>query len=163
MKIINILSKKNYDIIKWTYAFFLNIDFLIFSQSEKIKLLKFFAQHSLVTLDNIQYFLNDSDQCDILLMSYYMTATFVDDFKCFDAILNSLFQCTTSRSYNWYCYVIRFLVFCILNRINLKKYEQNIKEMIEDLIESNDPIMIDSISIILAYFDGIPLIKYINS
>ena len=160
--LIEVLHDKRFELIKWTYPYFLNLEINDFNQEEKYKLLIFYSKHSLISKQNIRFFVNISCECDILLIDYY-TRDFKKPFilreiHCIHILLKSFFlQCIHLNPIEWKIQVIQFMVICIFMHISLKEFEKEINEMIETLIEIDIPIIVDSISIILAHLSGINL------
>ena len=164
IKLIEILNFKGYDLISWVYSYFFNISIeeLKLNQNEKQKLLIFYIHHSLITTNNISCFLHISDECDMLLMEYYIASLNVENnYKCIQTLLESLFdQYEPTKPYNWMCDTIKFMVYCITIGIHLKQYKDEIFEIILSFLECDDPVIIDSISIILSYLDDFPILSY---
>ena len=164
INLIDILYCKHFVLINWVYPYFLNETIMGYSYNneEKIKLLAFFAEHSLISIQNIHYFLNVSSDCDVLLVHYYSndikSPIMKNEIMCIQMLLQRLFkQSFDFNSIGWKLEVIKFMVICIFKHFNLKEFENEIKEMIESLLEYDDPIIIDSISIILAHLSGLHL------
>lgn len=160
MCIINILDQKNYNLIDWAYSYFQDIHLqkAKFNQFQKYKILEFYVRHSLISSNNITSFFDVSEDCEILIMESYMSSYKNIQHDCIQIFLNYLFtQSFAFKSYGWNCDFIKFLVFCIFNGFKFYRFNEEINILIELYWECNDPIIYDSISIIIAHLSKVPL------
>ena len=135
-----------------------------FDSKGKKQILQFYINHDLLSIDNINNFFHISDKFDILLMNYFIS--FMNNnthLACIEIALKEfILYSFDDHSYGWNEIFIKFLVFCIFIGISLLQYKREIHQMIESLIEYDDPIIIDSISIILAHLSEILIFEKEN-
>lgn len=165
IKIIEILNDKGFKLIDWVYPYFYNIGLNQYNMEKKSILLRFFTKHNLITYANIKDFVSISNTFDIILIEYYFRKTnLMEESNSIKIFLESLLQQeNTDNSFNWNCYVIKFLVNCIYEGFNLHEFEDRILRLLETLneYEADDPMIFDLISIVLAHLSGIQLNKHL--
>ena len=77
-----------------------------------------------------------------------------DECICVQNFLNSIHRNVNEMSYEYVSELIKFILVCIVKGFNMLSYKDLIFEILDNMWEDDNPIILNSLSIIQAYFDG---------
>ena len=89
IQILEILYEKQFELIDWTYIYFLQIPVHDFNYEGKKQILQFYFKHDLLSIFNINSFFHISEEFDILIMKYFISSmNSKKDLRCMEFALN---------------------------------------------------------------------------